>query len=85
MRYDNALEREIFESQPLHDKELLSYAIEYHGSYHYHTGSLGFAANLTRWDIKFAVQRLAEFNHAPTALAFKSIGCIYKYLAGDPL
>ena len=85
MRYDNTMEREIFEAIELDDKELLSYALEYNGSYRYHTGSLGFASNLTRWDIKFAVQRLAEFNNAPTAIAFKSTGRIYKYLAGDPL
>ena len=84
MRYDNKYERELFEAQPLSDHELVEYALTYNGTYRYHTGTLGFAANMTRWDIKYSVQRLAEFNNYPTALAFQSLARIYRYLAGDP-
>ena len=82
MRYDNAYERELFEAQPLSKQELT--VLDYNGTYMHHTGTLGIAANITCWDIKYLVQRLAEFNNNPTSIAFKSIAQIYRYLAGDP-
>ena len=84
MRYDNGYETEIFESTPLTPSELKEYALLYKGTYRYHTGTFGHASNITRWDIKYAVQRLAEYNNAPTDLAFKGIARLYRYLAGDP-
>ena len=84
MRYDNNYERELYEAIPLEANELTQYAINYNGTYRYHTGTLGFAANLTRWDIKYAVQRLAEYNNHPTSVSFQSISRLYRYLAGDP-
>ena len=40
---------------------------------------------VTRFDIAFAVQRLAEYNSSPTSVAFQSIGRVAPYLASDVL
>lgn len=85
MRYDNDFERELMEAAPLTQEQLKQYAIDYNGTYRYHTGTLSFAACQTRFDIKFAVQRLSEYNNNPIALGFQSLGRIYRYLARDPL
>ena len=37
----------------------------------------------TRFDVGFSVQRLAEYNNSPTAVAFKAVSRHYRYLAGD--
>ena len=74
MFYDNKYDHELFEAQPLSaSHELFDYALNYNGTYCYHTGTLGFTANLTIWDIKYSVQYLAEYNNYPTAIAFQSI------------
>ena len=85
MRYDNEFEKELMEAAPLSQAELLQYAKDYRGTYRYHTGTLSFAACQTRVDIKFAVQRLSEYNNHPIAVGFQAIGRIYRYLARDPL
>ena len=75
----------MFEASPLTPTELNKYCIEFKGSYRYHTGTLGFAACQTRVDIKFAVQRIDEFNNDPIAPEFHAIARIYRYLSRDPL
>ena len=84
MCYDNAFEQELLDQQPLSQSELTEYAITYKGTYRYHTGTFGHAYNITRWDIKYAVQRLAEYNNAPSDILFKCIAQIHRYLSGDP-
>ena len=46
-------------------------------------GILQHAASQTRFDIIFSTQRLAEFNNAPTSMAFECIDRHYRYLAKD--
>ena len=83
MRSDSAYEKELFESPPLVGNELVQSAIEYKGSYRYHTGKFQYAVTYTRFDLGFSLQRLAEYNNAPTAASFEGIGRHYRYLASD--
>ena len=83
MRSDSAFERELFESPPLSDSELKEYSLNYKGSFRYHTGKFQYAVTFTRFDIGFFLQRLAEYNNQPTAVAFEGIGRQYRYIAGD--
>lgn len=84
MRYDNKYEQELFDAIPLNQTELKEYAIQYKGSFRYHTGTLGHAACQTRWDLKFPLQKLSENNNEPTSAAFAGIDHMYRYLAYDP-
>ena len=83
MRSDSQFERELFESQPLPPDKLREHALQYNGSFRYHTGKFQFAVTWTRFDMGFSLQRLAEYNNAPTSLAFEAIGRHYRYIAGD--
>ena len=83
MRSDSAFEKELFESPALTNDELVHHALEYKGSYRYHTGKFQFAVTWTRFDLGFSVQRLAEYNNTPTSVAFEAIARHYRYLAGD--
>jgi hypothetical protein len=85
MRYDSAYENELAQALPLTDSELKACCIEYKGSYRFWTGKLTFLGSQTRTDIAFATQRLSEYNHAPTKIAFESIIRILRYLAQDIL
>jgi hypothetical protein len=84
MRYDTEYEKELFDAIPLTKEELVTYAIQYKGGYRHHTGNFNFAATITRPDIKYATQRLSEYNHAPSDLSFQSVARMYRYLAYDP-
>ena len=83
IRSDSAFERELFESAPLSDEELKEYSLQYQGSYRYHTGKLQYAVTYTQFDLGFSLQRLAEYNNQPTAVAFECISHHYHYLSGD--
>ena len=85
MRYDSAYENELFQAIPLSESELLTCCIEYKGGYRFWTGKLTFLGSQTRTDIAFATQRLSEYNHAPTRIAFESIVRVLRYLAHDIL
>ena len=83
MRYDSAYENELFEALPLSEIELKECCIQYKGGYRFWTGKLTFLSCQTRTDIAFSTQRLSEYNHAPTRIAFESIVRVLRYLAGD--
>ena len=83
MRYDSAYENELFIAIPLTDKELKECCIQYKGGYRFWTGKLTFLGSQTRTDIAFSTQRLSEYNHAPTRIAFESIVRVLRYLAHD--
>jgi hypothetical protein len=55
MRSDSIFEQELFESPPLTESELKQYAIDYKGSYHYHTGKLQYAVTYTCFDMGFSL------------------------------
>ena len=84
MHSDSAFfKKELFESPPLTNEELIKYSLCYNGSYRSHTGKVQNAVTYIRFDLAFSVQQLAEYNNAPTAVAFEAIGRHYHYLAGD--
>jgi hypothetical protein len=83
MRSESDLEQEFHDAIPLSPHELKEYSIKHRGSYRFWTGTAMFAACITRFDILFAVQRLSEFNNAPTAAAFREFVRILRYLAKD--
>jgi hypothetical protein len=83
MRSESDLEQEFHDAIPLTPHELKEYSIKHRGSYRFWTGTAMFAACITRFDILFAVQRLSEFNNAPTAAAFREFVRILRYLAKD--
>ena len=85
LRYDSKYNQELYESTPLSDSELLEASLKYRGSYRHHIGSILFAAIATRFDLAFAIQRLSEYNSAPTDVSFQAITRVYRYLAGDVL
>ena len=85
MRYDSSYENELFEALPLSEAELKLCCIEFKGGYRFWTGKLTFLGSQTRTDIAFATQRLSEYNHAPTRIAFESIVRVLRYLAHDIL
>jgi len=76
---------ELYEAIPLTPELLKQCCIEYKGSYRFWTGKLNFLSSHTRYDIAFPVQRLSEYNNAPTLIAFQSIVRLLRYLAGDIL
>ncbi len=84
MRSDAEFERELYESPPLSPTELQDYCFRYRGGFRHHTGKLVFAVD-TRFDFQFAVQRLSEFNCAPTAASFEGVDRIMRYIAQDVL
>jgi hypothetical protein len=83
MRHDTEFEREMHDAIPLSPSELKQYALEYKGSYRFWTGKFNFAACITRFDIMYATQRLAEFNNNPTDLTFRCIKHLLRYLSKD--
>ena len=85
MRYDNEYEKEIYDALPLPPPSLQKFAIKYKGAYRFWIGKFMFLSTQTRFDIGFAVQRLSEFNTAPTQIGFESIVRILRFLAGDVL
>lgn len=84
-RYDNQYELDLYNSPPLSDEELREYSIKYKGGFRHHTGKFNHAVCGTRGDMKYALQRLSEYNNKPTAAAFEGISHLYRYIAGDLL
>jgi hypothetical protein len=83
MRHDTEFEKEMHDAIPLSPSELKEYSLEYKGSYRFWTGKFNFAACITRFDIMYATQRLAEFNNSPTDMTFKCIKHLLRYLSKD--
>ena len=85
MRYDNEYEKELYDAIPLLPSELEKATIKYKGAYRFWIGKFMYLTTQTRFEIGFAVQRLSEYNNAPTIIGFESIIRILRYLAGDLL
>ena len=85
MRYDSDYERELFDALPLSPAQLQLACIKYKGSYRFWTGKFIHLCTQTRPDISYSTQKLSEYNHAPTTVAFESLVRILRYLAGDIL
>ena len=85
MRYDNEYEKELYDALPLPMPTLQKFAIKYKGAYRFWIGKFMYLSTQTRFDIGFAVQRLSEFNTAPTQISYESIVRILRFLAGDVL
>ena len=85
MRYDSDFERELHDALPLTPSQLIDACIKYKGSYRFWTGKCIHLSTQTRADIAYSTQKLSEYNHAPTTVAFESLVRILRYLAGDIL
>ena len=85
LQYNKEFERDLRDSLPIQGDQLVKASMQYKGPYRFWTGKLLFLAVQTRFDIGFSVQRLSEYNNAPTIVAFEGIVHILRYLAGDVL
>ena len=85
LRSDNEYERELYDIPLMNDSEFEQACVKHRGTFRHHTGKLLYAGVMTRFDIAFAVQRMAEFNVRPNAPAWEGIHRIMRYLAGDVL
>lgn len=85
MRTDANFKKELMESLLLSASELQSASLDHKGGYQYHTGKLQWASSMTRLDIAFPMECIAEYNSQPTLMAFQCVSHILCYLAKDML
>ena len=80
-RTDSAFETELLETLPATGTELLALEQRYGGSYASILGDIMHVDCWSRFDISYAVNRLASYSHAPNAAAFAGLYRILRYLA----
>ena len=80
-RTDPQYERELLTQLPAVDEALTKLEQEYGGKYNQLIGQVLHVAQVTRFDISFAVSRLGQHNAGPNEAAFQGIKRIGRYLA----
>ena len=80
-RTDSQFEKDLSEQLPASQQELLVLEKDYGGKYSALIGQFLHIEQVTRFDLGFAVSRLAQFNAAPNAAAFRGFKRVAQFLA----
>ena len=77
---DSTFEYDLSQSPPLTDDDLLKYESRYHGAFNHSIGKLLHIQQWTRFDINYAVTRLASFTRNPNKYAFIALEHLMQYI-----